>query len=95
MALNMDKKQVWDSVRFIIAVIFTAGVLYATVTAAVSDIADVKLDIKTRVDAADKTHGTFDLRLRELEQERARSEEWRKNTSEVLQRIERKIERSK
>lgn len=93
--LFTDKKQLWDAFRFLVAVIFTAGVLYATVQAAVGDIAKIEDRLSTRVVNTDKLHEATDLRLRELENDRARRTEWEKNVTESLQRIERKIERSK
>lgn len=91
---NMDKKQMWDSFRFIIAVIFTAGVLYATVQAAVSDIGGLEETVTLQIDKAGIVYKETDQRLRLLEQENARRAEWEKNVAETLQRIERKIERS-
>ena len=85
---KLDPKQLWDSVRFIVAVIFTAGVLYATVTAAVSDISEVKEEMKLRVTSAEKTHEVFDSRLKELELQRAEDRQWKENVMETLKRIE-------
>lgn len=91
---KLDQKT-WDAVRFLIAVIFTAGILYATVQAAVSDIGKTEERLSQRIVTTDKIHDALDSRLRFLEQEQAAAREWREHTKQTLDRIERKIDKER
>lgn len=81
--------------RFILYLAFSAGIMYATVRAAISDIDEIKQDIVAKSQGAEGIHKDLEERTRSLEiNERGHDTELRA-IKEQLDRIERKLDRGR